>query len=151
VHAALLILLLSQTAEPAMPAERLRLGLRAGEPISATASWAIDRLVLQAELGPSTDADQAAIAALDLTYWLPEMLGDLPSGDRIVPWFGGGARLSFGKAGAPDRFGGRIPIGASYVPADGAIELFLSIAPGVTFLPDVLASLDFGLGVRVAF
>lgn len=130
----------------------VRVGLLIGEPICATVGFTLsERFIMQADIGPSTSSRQSAIAAVDLVYTLPEVFGGDLSRDHFVPWFGLGLRLSMGKDETPNRFGPRIPFGISFFAAENSIELFASIAPGLSLAPDVWSSLDGGLGVRVAF
>lgn len=129
----------------------LRVGLMIGEPISATIGFTLtERFILHADIGPSTTRNQDAVAAADLVYTFPEVLSTDRSQDYFVPWFGLGLRYSDGRDEEPNRFGPRAPFGVSYFTGDHAIEIFASVAPGVSFAPDLRASLDAGIGVRLA-
>jgi hypothetical protein len=146
---ALLVGLLSSgTVSPASAEEPtpLRLGLMFGEPIAATVALSLNEsFAVHADIGPSTSRFQRIIAAADLVYGMPEVFG----GDFIL-WFGAGLRYSAGRDDEPNRFGFRVPAGISYFTTARATELFIFAAPGVSLVPDKRASLDGGLGIRIA-
>lgn len=130
----------------------VRVGLLIGEPISVTVGFTLsERFVLHADLGPSTASRQDAVGAADLVYTFPEFFQDATDGDYFVPWMGLGMRYSAGKDEEPNRFGPRFPFGVSFFTAARSIEFFGSLSPGLGLAPDLRATLDGGIGVRLAF
>lgn len=135
---------------PARPSRNLYVGLLAGEPTSVTLAAGIGgAFVAQGEFGASSRKDVRLVGAMDVVYWMPEVLGSVGERARLVPWFGLGWRVTGGRDDTGDGFGLRVPFGISWVTPDASIEAFLKVAPGLTFVPDSVGSFDGGLGVRV--
>jgi hypothetical protein len=140
---------------------RFSIGLFAGEPIGATAGLRIDdRFAIHLDAGASTSDRIRAIAAADVVYTLPDVMGPVGQTGLLAPWVGVGLRYSIARQpvhpavpihNLSDHFGFRVPLGVSYMASDAPIEVFIEIAPGLGFIPGALAAIDGGLGVRVGF
>jgi hypothetical protein len=149
----------AEAAEPP-PLPTISVGLLAGEPIGVTALVGLgDRLALHVELGPSTADRIKRIGAIDLVFLLPDVFGAVLDG-FLVPWIGVGPRYAMLKqlahstvmiSDTRDHFGLRAPFGTSFFTTDGGVELFVEVAPGLAFVPSSLASVDGGVGIRLAF
>jgi hypothetical protein len=144
---------------PSRPA--LSVGLLVGGPIGATAEVGIsERFAVHVDAGASTLARVRYIGAVDVVYALWDVFGPIADVGFMMPWFGLGARYAVGRTplhsdvplhNTGDHFGIRVPFGISYVTRGVPVEVFVEIAPALGFIPNPLAALDGGLGVRVGF
>lgn len=129
-----------------------RFGIIAGEPLGVSLILPVlPRFALQAEFGYSTRDDAAILATFDLLWRVPELLGPVGTSAGFVFWTGVGVRFStfLTDDQGPEKAGIRIPVGVSYLTADGTIELFIEVAPALNFAPELLGTLAGGVGMRV--
>jgi hypothetical protein len=136
-------------------------GLLAGEPIGATAevAWS-EHFAVHVDAGASTSDRIRAVFAADVVYALLDAMGWVGDTGYFKPWFGVGLRYSLARTplhpavpihNLSDHFGFRVPLGISYAVHESPVEVFVEIAPGLGFVPNALAALDGGLGVRIGF
>jgi len=82
---------------------------------------------------------------------------------ELIPYFGFGAVLAFTSASFSDNyglrgtssgafgFGGRVPGGIEWKPKDHPIGVFVEVAPGLAFVPQVGLFIQAGIGIRYYF
>lgn len=152
----LLLVLLTQTAaDQASTPERiapLRLGLQIGGPVGLTVAGGItERVTVHGLVGHLGGEPGALLFALDAVWELPEIFGPIGDHGDTSTWFGAGLRYASGQGEESGTFGARVPFGVSYFLRRAAIELFVEVAVGLTFVPELDTTVDGGVGVRLGF
>ena len=121
-------------------------GLIFGEPTGLSfKSWVSSKTAVDAAITWSSVSDFLYIHADYLIHNFDII--DISDG-KLPLYFGIGAKVGFGNE---VHFGARIPIGLDYMFSGAPVDIFVEVAPGLTFIPGVDFDLDGGIGVRYWF
>jgi hypothetical protein len=153
------LLLLSVAAAPAQ-AFRFALGGMIGDPTTLTA---------QLPMGPRNVLDvhvgwDLGVGFLSMANWNWQFPGAFAGGRgaqwlaQLVPYVGIGGGFyvisdRIARRGLDNTFYifGRVPLGISWPIPDSPVEVFVELAPGVSFFPDVDDAFTAGIGARFRF
>ena len=143
----------STTANPLpAPEPALRAGFLLGDPISISVTNRLWRqLRLQVEGGYSVRGAEDLVISADVLWDMPSVFGTLTEAGAWVLWAGLGARVALDSRGeAAERIGIRVPFGVSYLVPRSTAEVFVQLAPGLSFTPDKRMTMSIGAGLRIA-
>jgi len=124
-------------------AQDLGFGTELGQPMGVTAKyWMNSTLAVDAAMGYHFNHNFDAHAD---ALWHTFSSFDLTNG-RLPFYAGVGARILLGDN---SQLGMRLPLGASYLPSNNPIEIFVEIAPVIQLATSLGADVDGVVGIRV--
>lgn len=151
------VLLTAPTSAEARPPRVFGAGFILGEPTGLSAKLFLARQhALQSHLGFAFAKRNRISTTLDYLFHLHDVIPPFGRAGNLSPYFGVGGILSFRthnkNSDARDaNIGLRFPVGASFALRAVPIEIYLEVAPGVSFINEAFFTVDGGTGARYYF
>ena len=126
-------------------------GLSVGSSAGANVAWEFHpRLQWETSWGWRTDKQAGWLGASDLLLLFPEAMGKVGPEARLVLYAGVGGQVDYVLDDNRQlRFGSRVSLGIKYTFADRRYEAFTAVATGLYYVPELRASLDTSIGLRL--